>query len=102
MNYREPLVTKEMRYPQLSLRVKNMTNFILFLDVTAGRFQKLKPIISKLLLLFFLNLSWHIFYATMGLTRSDLLVSEKSNSWGMNIKKYKMKKWLKTPLLFLL
>jgi len=33
------------------------------------------------------------------LTLSDLLVSEKSNSCGMNIKKYKMKKWLKTPLL---
>jgi len=66
MNYREPLVTKEMRYHQLSGRVKNMTNSILFLDVTAGRFQKLKPIISKPLLLFFLNLPWHIFYATRG------------------------------------
>jgi len=66
MNYREPLVTKEMRYPQLSRRVKNMINFILFLDVTTGRFQKLKPIISNPLLLFFLNLSWHVFYATMG------------------------------------
>ncbi len=47
MNYREPLVTKEMRYPQLSRRVKNMPNFILFFDVTTGRFQKLKPIISN-------------------------------------------------------
>jgi len=45
-----------------------MTNFILFLDVTTGRFQKHKPIISNPLLLFFLNLSWHVFYATMGFT----------------------------------
>jgi hypothetical protein len=43
-----------------------MTNFVLFVDVTTGRFQKLKPIISKPLLLFFLNFFWHIFYATMG------------------------------------
>ncbi|HEA70113.1 MAG TPA: hypothetical protein ENI07_25365 [Desulfobacterales bacterium] len=71
MKYREPLVTKEMRYPQLSRRVKNMTNFILFLDVTTGRFQKLKPIISNPLLLFFLNLSWHVFYATMGFTMTE-------------------------------
>ena len=69
MNYREPLVTKEMQYPQLSRRVKNMTNFLLFLDVTISRFQKLKPIISEPLLLFFFNLSWHIFYATRGLNR---------------------------------
>ena len=27
-------------------RVKNVTNFILFLDVTTGRFQKTKPTIS--------------------------------------------------------
>ena len=66
INYREPLVTKEMRYPQLSWRVKNMTIFIPFLDATTDRFQKLKPIISKPLLLFFLNLSWHVFYATGG------------------------------------
>ena len=26
VNYREPLTTKEMRYPRLSLRVENMTN----------------------------------------------------------------------------
>jgi len=68
MKYREPLVTKEMRYHQFSRRVKNTTNFILFLEVTTGRFQKLKPIISNPLLLFFLNLFWHIFYATMGLS----------------------------------
>jgi len=26
VNYREPLTTKEMRYPRLSRRVENMTN----------------------------------------------------------------------------
>jgi len=44
-----------------------MTIFIPFLDATTDRFQKLKPIISKPLLLFFLNLSWHVFYATGGI-----------------------------------
>ncbi|KKK41345.1 hypothetical protein LCGC14_2733340, partial [marine sediment metagenome] len=47
---------------------KKYDKFILFLEVTTGRFQKLKPIISNPLLLFFLNLFWHIFYATMGLS----------------------------------
>jgi hypothetical protein len=51
---------------------KLTTNFILYLDVTTGRFQKLKPIISNPLLLFCLNLSWHVFYATMGFTMTEL------------------------------
>jgi hypothetical protein len=44
-----------------------MANFILFLDVTIGRLQKLKPIISNLIAVILLNHSWHVFYATRGL-----------------------------------
>lgn len=56
--------------PQLSQRVKNMTNMVLFVDATTSGYQKLKPIFPKPLLLFFLNLSRHIFYATMGFVRA--------------------------------
>ena len=51
--YRKSLATKEMWYARLSRRVKNMTNSLLFLDVTIGRFQNLEPIISNPLLLLF-------------------------------------------------
>jgi hypothetical protein len=34
VNYREPLTTKEMGYPRLSRRVKNMANFLGLLDFT--------------------------------------------------------------------
>jgi hypothetical protein len=36
VNYREPLRTKEMVYPRLTRRVKNMANFLGPLDITIG------------------------------------------------------------------
>jgi len=44
-----------------------MTNMILFVDFNTSGFRKLKQIFPKPLMLFFINLSWHIFYATMGI-----------------------------------
>ena len=37
--YREPLATKEMRYPRLSWKVNKMTNIDIFLDCTFNEFE---------------------------------------------------------------
>jgi hypothetical protein len=41
VTYREPLTTKEMRYHRLSLRVKNMTNWIDYPEIDVYGFLQI-------------------------------------------------------------
>ncbi len=66
VGYREPLATQEMRYHRLSHRIKNMTNSVIFLNITYDRLQKSRPNSSNPVLLLLLVIPCHVFYATIG------------------------------------
>jgi len=66
--YCEPLATKEMGHPRLSLRVKNMTILLFVFNVTKSLFGKQVQTYSNALLLFFFSMPCHVFYATAGFT----------------------------------
>ncbi|PIP37233.1 MAG: hypothetical protein COS92_07190 [Desulfobacterales bacterium CG07_land_8_20_14_0_80_52_14] len=55
-----------MGHLQLSLRVKNVTNFFFVLEVTKRLFANHAQTYSNALLLFFYSIPCHVFYATAG------------------------------------
>src|SRR4030042_2038907 len=64
--YCELLATNEMGHHRLSLRVKNMTNFLFVLEVTKSLFANNASTYSNALLSFFFSIPYHVFYATAG------------------------------------
>ena len=72
--YCKHLVTKEMRYPQLSCKVNKMTNIYIYLDCTFSEFQDNYPFLPNPLVLLVYRAPRHLIYPTIGLSlrrRSD-------------------------------